>query len=321
MRMEDVAAWSAFVGGGLVFAYVALRSGWSERLADPALTQWQIAMGIIAVCWGYLICGPMRTVTLFPLLLIFAFGAFALEGRRIAGLAAFAALGVVGVTSFQAFNDPALRDAPPASTLPVDWINLAMTLVLLAALAVVAARLSALRANLNAKRDALARALAEVQRLATTDEVTGLPNRRAMIDLLADARRHAGTDAFCIAIIDLDHFKRINDTLGHAQGDAVLWRFAELARSVLPSTDTLARWGGEEFLLLMPGASVPSACRRLDVLRRSTREIEVGRSPLTFSAGVACHRGDDDISGLVLRADQAMYAAKQGGRDGVRVAA
>ena len=312
-------AWTLFVAAGIAFAYVALRTGWSERLGDPSLTQWQIAMGIVAVCWGYLICGPVRTVALFPLLLIFAFGAFALKGRRIALLATFASIGVVTVTVYQALHPSPARDQPDPATLPLDWINLAMSTGLLAALAILAARMSALRASLAAKREALARALAEVQRLATTDELTGLANRRSMIDRMVELR--AGKEAdFCVAIIDIDHFKRINDTLGHAQGDAVLWRMADVAGAVLPAQDVLGRWGGEEFLLLMPGASVDAACERVAQLARSVREIRIGGRALTFSAGVARHRADEDLSGLVLRADRAMYAAKEQGRDAVRIA-
>jgi diguanylate cyclase len=321
MRASDLMAWGGFVAAGLAFAYGALRSGWSERFADPALTQWQIAMGVIAVCWGYLICGPMRTIALFPLLLIFAFGAFALPGRRIAVLAAFASASLVVVTSLQALSTSPLRDAPPAATLPLDWINLAMSLVLLSALAVVAARLSALRANLNAKREALAHALDEVRRLATTDELTGLPNRRSMIERLAQRCDMPQGDPapFCIAVIDIDHFKRINDSLGHAGGDAVLREFADRMRAALPPGDVPGRWGGEEFLVLMPGAGCEEAGRRLEALRQALRNVVAGAMPLTFSAGIACHRGGHELSALVQRADRAMYRAKNEGRDGIRL--
>jgi diguanylate cyclase (GGDEF)-like protein len=319
MERGSLAGWATFVGGGVTFAYVALRTGWSERFGDPSLTQWQIAMGIVAVCWGYLICGPVRTVAMFPLLLIFAFGAFAPEGRKIAALAVFASIGVAGVTSYQALHPSAARDQPDPATLPTDWINLAMSIGLLAALAILAARMSALRASLAAKREALSRALAEVQRLATTDELTGLPNRRSMIDRLV-ALRDAGAQDVCVAILDIDHFKRINDTLGHAQGDAVLWRLADVAQSVLPSSDVIGRWGGEEFLLLMPGVGTDEACARVEALREAVRGVVVGGTALTFSAGVARLRADEDLSGLVLRADRAMYAVKERGRDGVRLA-
>jgi diguanylate cyclase (GGDEF)-like protein len=281
------------------------------------MTEWQIAMGIVAVAWGYMICGPMRTITLQPLLLIFAFGAFALHWRRIAILTVFAVT-LLGIAMLLQLRDP-MRDVPAVATLPLDALNFAFMLVVLPALSLIAARLSVLRDTLRERREALARALAEVQRLATTDELTGLANRRSMIDRMVELRRQSA-ERFCIAIIDIDHFKRINDTLGHAQGDAVLWRLADLAGSVLPAGDVLGRWGGEEFLLLMPGATVDEARTRLEALRRSVREIRVGGQPLTFSAGIASDRHAEDLSGLVLRADRAMYRAKQEGRDAARVA-
>ena len=317
VRGDHLAAWCAFVAVGLVTAYAALRTGWSERLRDPAMTEWQIVMGVLAVAGGYLICGPMRTMTLQPLLLIFAFGAFALHWRRIAALTVLA-LAVLAATMFLQRGNP-LRDVPAVATLPLDATNFAFMLVVLPALSLIAARLSVLRDTLRERREALSLALAEVQRLATTDELTGLANRRSMIDRLV-ALRDAGARDFCVAILDIDHFKRINDTLGHAQGDAVLWRMADIAGTVLPPGDVLARWGGEEFLLLMPGTTVDAARARLDALRRSVREVVVGGAPLTFSAGIARHRDGDDLSGLVLRADRAMYRAKEEGRDGVRVA-
>ncbi|WP_460832383.1 GGDEF domain-containing protein [Lysobacter humi (ex Lee et al. 2017)] len=323
MRAAHLVPWAAFVASGIVTAYVALRSGWSERLRDPALTEWQIAMAIVAVCWGYLICGPIRTVTLFPLLLIFAFGAFALPRRRIVGLALFASLSLVAVTGAHILGLAPSGDEPPAASLPLDVINLVMSVVLLSAFAVVAARLSALRSSLRDKGERLRQALAEVQRLATTDELTGLPNRRSMMQRLEGLRGSAGAcgTGFCVAVIDIDHFKQINDSLGHAQGDAVLWTFADHARMHLRDTDLMGRWGGEEFLIVMLGLTLPQAVTRVESLLQATRGIDAASRPLTFSAGVAALQPDDDVSSLVLRADQAMYAAKQHGRNRVHAAA
>lgn len=78
--------WLGFVGLILLAGYVALRTGWTERFRDPSISVWQLSMGVLAVNWGYLICGPMRTSALFPLMVVFAFGAFALRWREIAFL-------------------------------------------------------------------------------------------------------------------------------------------------------------------------------------------------------------------------------------------
>jgi diguanylate cyclase (GGDEF)-like protein len=319
MRAGHLAGWGVFVAAGTAIAYVLLRSGWSERFADPALTQWQIAMGIVAVNWGYMICGPFRTLALFPLLLIFSFGAFALRWRQIAFLTVFALVSLAAAVWWQLAYAPPWRDDPPLADLPVDLINFAVILLLLPALAIVAARLSALRSALQARRVELTQALAEVRRLATTDELTGLPNRRRMIDRLAESKRRAdaGEGGFCLAVIDLDEFKQVNDRLGHAQGDAVLRQFADRAVPVLASGQLLARWGGEEFLLLMPDLSLDAACNLVEALLARIRGLDCIDAPLTFSAGVAVYRDDADVLSTVLRADRAMYAAKQGGRNAV----
>ncbi|WP_462115649.1 GGDEF domain-containing protein [Lysobacter xanthus] len=320
MTVGRLLAWCLFIAVGLATAYVALRSGWSERLRDPALTEWQIAMGILAVDWGYVICGPMRTVALLPLLVIFAFGAFALRWRQIAVLTTFALASLGGVAAYLVVDPPPWRDVPPSAALPVDLINFLLVLITLPALAVIAARLSTLRSTLRAQRRQLSDALAEVQRLATTDELTGLPNRRWMIERLAQEQQRSNAEGapFCVAIIDLDHFKRINDRLGHARGDAVLREFTRRARSVLPARDTLARWGGEEFLLLMPGIRIDEARIRMDYLLQSIRQAAIDGVAVTFSAGVAAHCTGSEALEDVLLADQRMYAAKQQGRDRVR---
>jgi diguanylate cyclase (GGDEF)-like protein len=320
MTAGRLSGWFLFVATGTAVAYVALRTGWSERFRDPALTDWQIAMGIVAVDWGYAICGPMRTLALLPLLVVFAFGAFALRWRQIAVLTTFALSSLGAVPAWLALAPPPWRDTPPAAGLPVDRINFLLVLVVLPALAVIAARLSWLRSTLRAQRARLMEALAEVQRLATTDELTGLPNRRWITERLAHEQQRADAEGspFCLAILDLDRFKRINDRLGHARGDEVLRDFAHCARELLPARDTLARWGGEEFLLLMPGIALDEASARVRDLLQGVHRLQVEGAPLTFSAGVAQHAQGRDVLDDVIVADERLYVAKQAGRDRVQ---
>jgi diguanylate cyclase (GGDEF)-like protein/PAS domain S-box-containing protein len=153
--------------------------------------------------------------------------------------------------------------------------------------------------------------LAKLQRLALTDELTGLGNRRAWqqhLDReLARARRHG--EPLCVAILDLDKFKRFNDTHGHQAGDRLLLALAQAWLSQLRGSDILARYGGEEFSLLLPASPIEAAMTALARLRSATPEGQ------TCSAGRAAFNGSESAEELVGRADAALYEAKASGRN------
>jgi diguanylate cyclase (GGDEF)-like protein len=122
-----------------------------------------------------------------------------------------------------------------------------------------------------------------------------------------------------VAVLDIDWFKRVNDSHGHAAGDQVLRGFAQQALTAVRSTDVLARWGGEEFLLMLPDTELPAARQVLARMQAqvSALRLSVGATSLqvTFSAGLTVSRPGEPIAGAIARADQAMYAAKAAGRD------
>jgi diguanylate cyclase (GGDEF)-like protein len=162
---------------------------------------------------------------------------------------------------------------------------------------------------------------------ATRDALTGLWNRPAILENLAReiaSCRELGT-SLAIAIIDIDHFKSINDTRGHLAGDEVLRTLGEKLKSRLRNTDALGRYGGEEFLLVMPGAARQRPFMPLERLQRAIAEIPFAHagSPIrvTASFGVAWLTGTDTAESLLSRADKALYGAKQAGRNRVEYAA
>ncbi|WP_162823870.1 GGDEF domain-containing protein [Lysobacter sp. TY2-98] len=320
MCAASVHAWMGFIAAVQLASYIALRSGWSERSRDPSLTIWQLGLGVVAVNWGYLICGPMRTSALFPLMVIFAFGAFALRWRQIAMLTAFAVASLVAAVALRTVHPEWATSEHVVDPFRVDVNNVLMILVVLPALAVIAARLSSLRQKLRDQRTALGAALAQVERLAVSDELTGLPNRRSMQAELerSIATSERGIAPFCVGILDIDHFKAVNDELGHAAGDAVLRNVACLGREQMRGTDVLGRWGGEEFLLVTPGGTDAMTA----VLARIRKAVAAGAHPrrrVTLSAGVAVHRAGEDADALLARADRALYRAKHAGRDQVAI--
>lgn len=180
--------------------------------------------------------------------------------------------------------------------------------------------------------DRLRRQLDEVEALqsqlaeqATRDALTGLYNRRYLVDSLDRAIADAPPDVvLSLAIVDIDRFKRINDSYGHEAGDLVLVHVAHhLAGAVRPE-DIVARYGGEEFVIVFHGAGPELAWSRVDALRerveRSVIEVDGQRLPVTFSAGVAGYIGGLDVKDLLRRADRALYAAKHRGRNRVELA-
>jgi diguanylate cyclase (GGDEF)-like protein len=152
--------------------------------------------------------------------------------------------------------------------------------------------------------------------MAETDELTGLPNRRAWDQIIRRAVGYAARThrALCVAVVDLDHFKAYNDEHGHLAGDRLLKAAAARWRTALRASDTLARYGGEEFAIVLPGCSALEATAVLERLRLVTPEEQ------TCSVGLAEWRASESYSDLVARADEALYAAKRSGRDGLVLA-
>lgn len=170
---------------------------------------------------------------------------------------------------------------------------------------------------------------ARLQELADTDSLTGLVNRRKFTELVAHdiglARRHG--HALSLILFDLDHFKQINDVYGHAAGDAVLAEVARKCLETVRQTDIVARWGGEEFAVLMPETDQEGArlmARRLREILRELRPLDDQAVRTTASFGVAELGGDgsgESFERLAARADACLYRAKREGRDRVCVSA
>ncbi len=165
------------------------------------------------------------------------------------------------------------------------------------------------------------RAMSSSQRQASTDPLTGRLNRRSLEDELR--RLRADETPFVLAMADLDHFKNVNDTYGHETGDRALRLFSQLAVSSLREHDLVSRYGGEEFIFVLPNVDVERAAPVLHRLReRLAQAVESGRIPaFTASYGVVESDQSDDIGELIRLADRAMYQAKQEGRDRIVISA
>lgn len=170
----------------------------------------------------------------------------------------------------------------------------------------------------------LEEARARLARAASTDHLTGVGNRRRFVDLARREMAMAAPDhPVSVLLLDIDHFKAINDTYGHAVGDEVLVLVAQHCQDRLRAGDVLCRWGGEEFIALLPGADADGALAVAERLRRSFEALISPDEPVpvTISIGLATGPAGTPLDTLVRRADDHLYAAKQSGRNRTMAAA
>ena len=316
---SEVRVWTACSVLGLIAVYAAIRSGWSRRFKDPALTLAQILYAITCCAAAFVIAGPARGVTLPILAIILMFGIFGLTTRQMLGVLVYS-LVAFGVAS----GVVAARDEPDYPTV-VAAAYVGMVVVVLLSSTFLTTRVQSTREHLRRQKAELAQALEQIRQLATHDDLTGLLNRRAMLDRmqLEQHRSLRSGSPLLIAQLDIDHFKAVNDTHGHAAGDLVLQSFADTVRRNVRDTDVLARWGGEEFVLLLCDTPAADAVALMERLRQAVQAMQVpvpqsgGPITVTVSIGLARHTPADPLAGTLERADQALYAAKAGGRNRV----
>ncbi len=311
---------TAFNLCGAAAFYLLVRSGASARLSgDPSLSLPQMVFAIVSITWSYAITGPARGAVISIMILVLMFGMFRLPPREAR---AMAVLGFALLAGAMVWRTQTLPQRYPLRHEIVHGLFAAIVLGATSTLAIIIGRL---RSRLAAQKRELTDALALNRELATRDALTGLLNRRAMVELLAreHPRIQRGLGPLAIALLDIDHFKRINDTLGHGAGDEVLRRVAAILQSRLRSADALARWGGEEFLLVMPGTRLAEAGVVMERLRTEVAsgpfgEVAPGLA-VSFSAGLVELREGEAQDAAIDRADRALYRAKQGGRDRIEV--
>jgi len=153
----------------------------------------------------------------------------------------------------------------------------------------------------------------QLELASSTDALTGIANRLKLDEILKyelnRAKRYR--KSFCILLIDIDYFKKINDAYGHLTGDGVLIKFAELLKSNIRETDTVGRWGGEEFMIVCPESPIESCIALAEKLRDVIVYADILKCKVTASFGVTCFQDEDDSNTLVKRADDALYKAKK----------
>lgn len=299
-----------------LFFYPLVRSGLTKNMRDCGLSQAQMLHGIFVVALGYYAVPWLRAPLLQCLCLIQVFGLATLGPRQALTIGLAAAASLMGVLGLLAWIEPTDFDAK------FDALRGAFGACVIVSLALISRHYALIRAKVREQKNLLSKAVEQVQELVSRDSLTGLYNRQHMQELLERerARLKRGGHTFCVALLDLDHFKRVNDSLGHHVGDEVLIGFAKGVKDILRATDIPCRWGGEEFLLLMPDTN-PADLGLIGVerLREHLAALQVSNAApelrISFSAGLAGCGSEESLESLLERADRALYTAKELGRN------
>ena len=294
--------------------YLLLRSGISENFQDPSLTVLQMITGVLAVTAVLYFSRELRGAMLSIYLMIMTFGVISLDRRRLLMMAIF----IQCCFSLLLIGEGVMAPQQVIFSYQLGhWFILALVL---GSFVYVGGYIHNLQSRVREQREHLREAHDRLAAIAIRDDLTGLYNRRYFMGRLEEEMALASRSgsSLHLAIIDLDHFKQVNDTYGHPAGDEVIRRFSAVASVGLRRSDILARYGGEEFVVMFPHVS-STAC--IAALNRLREEFASQRYPFseslsnTFSAGVVDYQQNESAQDLTRRADEALYQAKSQGRN------
>ena len=319
--MFGVLPFGAFFVTSMMMLFLVLgffgvfRLGINKRFRDPSLTLAQIVASTLVILYA-LYESPNGQGTLSLIYLVsFLFGVFRLSTSQLLGLTAFVSLSYAGILALQPYP-PAEQDRLNQDIL--RWIVLTTVLMFFS---IMGGYVSSLRKKLAQAHVGLEKALLRIENMAARDELTGVLNRRSLVTVMGQQKGRADRygAGFSLLMVDIDHFKQINDTYGHAAGDTVLTRFAKAAAASMRLSDTFGRYGGEEFVAVLDQTNLEGACvvgERMCAMARRLQYEEVAVTlRVTVSLGIAQYRPPEDWHALIERADRALYRAKAGGRD------
>jgi len=296
-----------------VVFYAAIRSNFNLKFRDPSLTAAQMVSAfLVMTSSGFFIDSTGRELIIPIMLMIFYFGIYRMDTRAMTKLA------LIGIALYGAM-------LVMLYVYRRDALDLNLELLRWAVLAVVALWFGTLGGHVTQLRRELAARKEAIEALLERDDLTGVGNRRFLTHMLEQERSRTDRAAtpFCVAMMDLDHFKKVNDTYGHAAGDKILQVFARVAQQDLRKIDYFGRYGGEEFMLIMSDTRLDGAQATAERLRSNVENARFNdidaKLIQTVSIGIAEFRRGDSIEQVQLRADKAMYKAKAKGRNRVEI--
>lgn len=309
--------YAALQGAALIvfligFFFTLFWTGLNLKFKDPSLTAAQMVSAALTSIYIAYFAGPARSLYVVVLIMIFVFGIFRLTSREFLRLGAL----IVGAYAVMLIL---LARQVPAQEMRLDILYFLSLMMVLPWFAMMGGYIGRLRRRLRASIADLELS----QELAARDELTGVFNRRYLMAGLhkEQNRNERSATPFSICLMDLDRFKQVNDSLGHAAGDVVLKTLAQTLASEVRSTDYFGRFGGEEFLLVLSQTTLSGACADAERIRREVEQVSYpGLSAsfrVTVSIGVTQYRPRESIADTLARADVALYQAKTDGRNRV----
>lgn len=302
----------ALLINGLFFALI--RAGIGQHFKDPSFTFVQMAIGIALTTVLLHYTRELRGAMLSIYFMVMTFGIFSLGRRRMILLAGYAVLCFTLLLIYEWIETP-------QQAIFVYLIGHWMILLLgMSWFIYMGGYIHNLQQRVRQQREDLRQAHDRLSAIAIRDELTGLYNRRYFLQRLEEEMSLANRDhsTLLLAIIDLDHFKQVNDNYGHQAGDEVLRAFAQVANQSLRKSDLLARYGGEEFVVLFPHSQQDFSLAGLNRLSERFQQQHFEFAPqltTSFSAGLAAYQQGDSAKDLIKRADAALYQAKAQGRN------
>ena len=295
--------------------FLMFKSGFNLRFAEPGITAAQTLVGILFVMYVAYHFNRDRGLVLSWCLIVLLFGVFSFNKRQ------FIVTTLVMLAGYAAVINMLMTFKPDTVNVYLEWFQWVTLALVLPAFALIGARISELRAKLSANNAELVNALSTIQVLANHDTLTGLPNRAMFNDNLQQAIARASRSNLSLALffIDLDHFKQINDTLGHPFGDGVLKEAVRRFTALVRDGDTLARFGGDEFVLLVENLKnnhdVEAIAQKLQGVLEERAVLQGTEVTLSASIGICMYPAHGmDAPTLLANADIAMYQAKAQGR-------
>ncbi|MDO8419725.1 MAG: diguanylate cyclase [Rubrivivax sp.] len=320
-RAVPVWLWSVATLAGVGIFYALIRSGWSRRHADPTLTVPQMLFALTSGAVAYALLGAGRGAVFPVVMVILMFGMFVASPRQMRWVSVYA-VGLFGVVmAARSITDP--RSYPAA----IELGHFLLVATMMPAVSILAGRLSRLRHRARLHRAELAQALSRLREQSTRDELTGLANRRHMQALIEQEHQRCtrSGQTFCLALLDVDRFKPVNEAHGYACGDAVLRALTQEALRHVRVSDVLSRWGGGTFLLMMSDARAALARGGLERLRERLAALRITQGDaivgVTLAAGLSEHHAGEAVAQTLERTERALAEAKTQGGNRVVVAA